>query len=450
MRRIRSLTARLVVSALVWLAVALGVGGTVLAFAFRDTVERSFDRRLDALVQALVAAVEVRPDGTLTLSRPLGDPRFEQVFSGWYWQVSGDGGPALRSRSLWDQVLPPDGARHGGAPQRREMMGPRRQPLVVIERDLTFPDREGTIHVLIAADRTEVDDEVRHFDLLLLLALGSLGGVLLAAVISQVRFGLRPLRALAGELAALRKAPGRRLGLEYPVEVAPLVRAMNAVLDHDADLIERARTHVGNLAHALKTPLSVLKVESRNPHPDGVVITEQVTAMTRLVEYHLNRARSSASSAVALGLRVPVAEVVEGLRPVLAKVYGERNLSWRIDVAEDAEFVGERGDLEEIVGNLLDNACKWAATTVAVSARGTGGALIIAVEDDGPGLDPEQAALAANRGVRLDERAPGWGLGLAVVSDLVALLGASLRLDRSPLGGLRATVAFQGRANKLE
>lgn len=436
-----SLSLRLIAAALVWLAVMLAIGGVVLALAFRSTVEQEFSNRLDAVLKAMIAATEIGPDGTVVGVRPLGDPRFDQVFSGWYWEVTEPGGRKVRSRSLWDSVIEPvDG---GAQLHMRRVTGPNGEPLLVVERDLTFPDAKGPVHLLVAGDLREVGEGVRQFDLLLLTSLGLMGLGMAVAVAIQVRYGLRPLRAMASDLRAVREGSRARLAGRYPREVAPLAAAMNSVLDNDAELIERARTHVGNLAHGLKTSLAIVAAELEGA-VDRKVLLEQVRVMRRLIEHHLGRASAVAGAGRVLGVVVPVRAVAEAVAGALAKVFADRKLEVEIDIAPDMAFRGQREDLEEIAGNLMENSCKWATRRVRVSARNEEGSLMLSVEDDGPGMEPEQAAEAARRGKRLDEKAPGWGLGLSIVSDLVEVNGGEMSFSRSPLGGLLVSVRLPG------
>jgi signal transduction histidine kinase len=427
-----SLSIRLIAGALVWLVLMLAVGGWVLASTFRDAVEHEFGHRLDATLRALVGAAEVGPDGTVDLARPLGDLRFEQIYSSWYWQLAEPSGRLVRSRSLWDARLP------AAASGMSRLAGPKGEALLAASRDIDFPGAAAPVRVTVAGDLAEVDEEVRRFSLLLVVALGLLGLGLAAAIVIQVRFGLRPLRDLAAELEKVRAGEGgARLTGPHPREVAPLADAMNAVLDHDEALIERARTHVGNLAHALKTPLAILKAEAG----EQGVIGAQVAAMTRLIEYHLARASAAAGSGRVLGKRVAVAAVAGEIAQALSRIHAAKGLDFAIEIPAEACFRGQREDLEEVLGNLMDNACKWAASRVRVSAAAEG-RLAVTVEDDGPGLSPEQAEAAARRGARLDEGAPGWGLGLSIVADVVGVNGGSLEFARSKLGGLAAIVRF--------
>lgn len=429
---VRSLSKRLVVAALIWLVLLLALGGWGLAWAFRDTLAREFGRRLDALVLTAIAAIEVKPDGSVTLDRSLGDPRFEQIYSGWYWQISTPGGGLLRSRSLWDQSLETAPGHEGGV--LRRAMGPQGERLLVAERDVELPESAGTVHVLVAADPAEVADGVHRFNLLLIASLGTLGLGMAVAVRIQVRFGLRPLRTMMEDLEAVHRGQRPRLNGAYPHEVAPLAEAMNEVLDHDAELIERARTHVGNLAHGLKTPLAVILAEMA-AEPDRKVVAAQLAIIRRLIEHHLGRA-SAEAGAGRMGQKQAVAPVVSDLAAAMRKVFADRALDIAIAVDADATFLGQNEDLAEMIGNLMENACKWARSQVRVSAGSNGGGLVVTVEDDGPGMTPEQAREAAGRGKRLDEMTAGWGLGLSIVADLVAVNGGTMDFEAAPLGGL--------------
>ncbi|WP_421994482.1 ATP-binding protein [Reyranella sp.] len=437
----RSLSVRLVLAALVWLAVLLGVGGVVLSLAFRGAVEEEFGYRLDAILKTIIAATEVAPDGAVSMARPLGDPRFDRVFSGWYWQIVAPDGRRLRSRSLWDSVIAVAPGDETSAVRRID--GPNHERLLVVERDLRFANAAGPVHLLVAGDLAEVSGGVRRFDLLLVLSLGLLGLGMAVAVIVQVRYGLRPLRAMAADLAAVKAGDAPRLAGRYPRELAPLAAAMNGVLDNDADLIERARRHVGNLAHGLKTSLAVIGAELQGA-ADRKVLREQVEAMRRQIEHHLGRAAAMAGGGRTLGVKTSVESVATGVAGALAKVHAERGLTMDLGIAPGLVFRGSREDLEEIVGNLLENACKWAKRRVRLRARESDGRLHIAIDDDGPGLPADQFADALRRGRRLDEKAPGWGLGLSIAADLVDVNGGRMDLSRSELGGLAVTIVMPG------
>lgn len=434
-----ALSTRLILGAAVWLVLILALGGGVLTWVFRDTVENEFSRRLDAILNGMIASMAATSDGQVTLSHPLGDPRFERVYSGWYWQITEPSGTLLRSRSLWDSTLRPTGSDTKLHLSRTE--GPNGEPLLVAERDITFLDANGLVHVMVAGDLREVSDSVHRFNLLLIAALGLLGFGLVLAIMIQVRFGLRPLRSLAADLDGVRRGTHPRLAEQYPREIAPLATAMNGVLDKDAQLIERARRHVGNLAHGLKTPLAVISAEMEGD-PDRSVLRKEVLTMRRLIEHHLGRASAVAGAGERIGVSTQMADTAREIAGVLHKVFAERNLTIDIEIDNTVAFPGHREDLEEILGNLMENACKWASSRVLVSAEQTAEQMIFTVEDDGPGMSAEQTAEASRRGKRFDEIAPGWGLGLSIVADLVEVTGGRITLTQSPLGGLKVCIEF--------
>lgn len=451
-RRSRSsLATRLFLSATAWVVVILVITGFVLSSVYRQAVERSFDRRLNLYLRTLVAETTTPEEsGADHQIQSLGDPLFEIPLSGWYWQISrlDSEKPDVRSsRSLWDKQLPklddksgpltPAGVRLG------YVVGPEDQRLRMIERQVDFGN-DGRFLITVAGDASEIFDETRTFDYYLGGTFLALTLVLVFTTIFQVRFGLAPLKRISESLAAIRSGRAERLEGEFPVEIEPLARETNALIDANREIVERARTHVGNLAHAIKTPLSVI-VNEANVHradPFATKVLEQADVMRDQVAHHLQRARIAARVTV-IGTVTDVAPVLDGLRRTMEKIHRERDISVASSVADHARFRGERQDLEEMVGNLVDNACKWARSRVDVEAvvePGVDGTstLRILVDDDGPGLSPAERAQVARRGQRLDESKPGSGLGLAIVVDLAGLYQGSLALGASPTGGLRA------------
>ena len=443
--RSRSLAFRLISGAALWIVAALAVGGIIISTLFRDSVERNFDARLSVHVDSLIAVTTADVSSRLVISRTLPDPRFDIPYSGWYWQVSDPRGtPQVRSRSLWDKALMLPPSAEVGVMQTEEIKGPDGARLRVRFIDVTLPDlpiQSPPVRFAVAARISELEAELRPFNLALVWSLGALGLGLAVAVAIQVRVGLQPLRRIRVALNDIRKGRVEHLEGEWPTEVRPLVNELDALLDHNADVLDRARTHVGNLAHALKTPLAVLTNEvSRKGGPRTDAIDRQVDAMHRWIDHYLTRARAAATGTV-LGARTAVPPVLDDLRRTLLRIHADKALS--IDVGGGvgtAAFRGEQQDLEEMLGNLMDNACKWAASAVTLSVTTEADRLTITIDDDGPGLTSDQRELALGRGKRLDESAPGSGLGLAIVSDIAALYGGELKLLESPAGGLRAAL----------
>lgn len=441
-----SLAFRLVAAAVLWITAALAVGGFLISALFRDSVERNFDARLTVHLDSLIAAAELGESEELELLSTPSDPRFKLPYSGWYWQAWDDrGNVLLRSRSLWDQTLLYPVAIEKGVARTDMMPGPGGDVLRVRSIDITLPDQPASappLRFAVAANQSELEAELRPFNLALLWSLAALGLGLGSAVAVQVRIGLRPLRRIRIALKDIRAGRSQRMAGDWPDEVRPLVREVDALLEHDAVVLERARTHVGNLAHALKTPLAVLGNEAtRKDAPDAAAIGRQVSTMRRWIDHYLARARAAATGAV-LGARTPVAPVIEDLRRTLKRIHVDRDLTMETVAAPNIFFRGERQDLEEMMGNLMDNACKWARGRVNVTVTAEQNLVSLAIDDDGPGLPEHQRKLAMGRGRRLDESAPGSGLGLAIVGDIAGLYGGALRLEESALGGLRAMLTL--------
>src|ERR1041385_5692646 len=455
--RANSLALRLFLSATAVTVVILLITGVVLSSLYRDGVERSFDRRLDVYLKTLVADVSA-PEENEKLPQSLGEPLFDLPLSGWYWQTTrlNAAKPEVKSsRSLWDSGLPhledlhvptgPDGTR------KRYVTGPEDQRLRLVERTVDLGE-EGRYLVAVAGDAQEIEEEAQSFDRALAVTFGLLAVVLLLTTMFQVQFGLAPLKRISESLAAIRSGAAERLEGRFPEEIAPLARETNALIDANREIVERARTHVGNLAHALKTPLSVIVNEAtaRGDDPLAMKVREQAAVMRDQVQHHLERARIAARATV-IGTVTEVAPVVTALARSMEKIHRDRGIAIDIETAPSAKFRGERQDLEEMVGNLVDNACKWAASQVLIEVAveppaeaGTGPRLRIVVEDDGRGLAAAERAQVSRRGQRLDESKPGSGLGLSIVVDLAALYGGDLTLGSAPTGGLRAELRLPG------
>ena len=436
----RSLRVRLLLAATCSVVAALVLAGVGLTLVFEQHVERRLESELVNHLNQLTAALEVEPGGAPEVAGALSDPRFLRPYGGLYWQIDDAAGDRLRSRSLWDFALqlPPDPPAAGELRQAR-LAGPAHSELLAVERGLQIGGR--TLRLTIAIDRREIAENVRAFGWDTALSLGILALVLLVAAAAQVMVGLRPLKGLRAELARVHAGAAQRLEARFPSEVQPLVDDLNTLLEQQMAAVERARTQAGNLAHGLKTPLTVLAAEQRQLAERGEaaaaeVLGQQIDAMGRQIDYQLARARA-ASSGRRPGLVTPVRPLIERLARVIQRVGTGRAVELSVEVAPGHSFAGEAQDLEEMVGNLLDNACKWARQRVRVDSRSGAGRLVLLIEDDGPGLPPERREEVFERGRRLDRSVPGSGLGLAIVRDLAEIYGGEVALEDAAGGGLR-------------
>jgi signal transduction histidine kinase len=440
--RLNSLAFRLIAGASAWAAVALLVAGIILTSLYRDTVERAFDERLSVYLKTLVGNLAAQPPGQLGDPGNLGEQRFELIYSGWYWQVRQAGGAVLlASRSLATDTLDVSKAvrvRTENGVESAILTGPDDQQLRILQRTISF-DVDHRYDVMIAGNASELEAEIRDFQTSVALTLSIFGIGLVAATAFQIRWGLKPLDQLRHGLAELRSGREQRFEGPLPAEIEPLVKELNALMDSNQEIIERSRTHVGNLAHALKTPLSVITNEARaSQGPLGAKVGEQAEIMRTQINHHLDRARIAARSKV-IGAITEVEPVLTRLARAMRRIHGDRDLSIEANVPAGIRFRGEQQDLEEMTGNLVDNACKWAksAVEIEVIALDPEEALMIRIDDDGPGLTVDEMQEATRRGKRLDESKPGSGLGLSIVTELVGLYGGQFSMDRSPLGGLR-------------
>ncbi|HEY8581210.1 MAG TPA: ATP-binding protein [Beijerinckiaceae bacterium] len=446
-----SIARRLFVGATIWSTLVLVIAGVFLSAVYRNAAERAFDDRLGVYLRALVADIALSGDDAASAPGQLGEPQFELTQSGWYWQITRLDGqsPTIRaSRSLFAARLPrlselgvgPDatGLRRGSAE------GPDGRQLRMLERIIDVGS-DGQWLVQVAASREDVDLQVRTFILALTAAFIALGVALVGATALQVRYGLRPLRRLQQQVASIRRGESERIGGAFPPDLAPLAGELNLLIASNREVLDRARTQVGNLAHALKTPLSVIANEASSERSQlAELVRAQTMLMRDQVTWHLDRARAAARSTI-IGAAADVEPTLAGLIRTFEKIYRDRGVDFTLASAHGLRFRGERQDLEEMVGNLVDNAGKWARRNVSLAAEpmprtAEQAYLRLVVEDDGPGLPAERRAEAMTRGSRLDETKPGSGLGLSIVADLAKIYGGSLSLEDAASGGLRAVL----------
>ena len=446
-----SLVGRLILLAAGWSVALLVAAGFGLSAVFHQAALNEFDQGLSEDIDSLLAGSAVTPGGEL-FAPAITDARATRAYSGKYWQLAelrtdGRLHPVndQRSRSLFDQEIasPPDAAARVSAAHGKlffyETGGPLNQKLRVAVRQISFPGYPKPVIFMVGQDHAHIDQDVRGFAVITALTLLALGIGLVVAVVIQVRIGLAPVFGMEREVADVRVGKRSRLTGAYPSELDPLAQELNALLDHNQEVVERQRTHVGNLAHALKTPISVMLAEARTtPGPLAEVVERQAAAMQGHVEHHLRRARAAARS-IKSGERTPVAEVLDELTRMLERVFPDGEIEW--DADDDLAFLGERQDLQEMAGNLMENACKWRRRRVRITASPLSDSrLTLTVEDDGPGLPPEEREAALKRGQRLDESTPGSGLGLSIVTELAGAYGGVVTLADSPLGGLKVAL----------
>jgi signal transduction histidine kinase len=447
----RSLVGRLVWLATAWSLMVLVGMGLALTAVFNDAAISRFDDDLFDVANGLYAEATVEPNGQINPPAFV-DQRAQRAYSGKYWQIADlSAGPRpralARSYSLFDAVLnaPPNVLAilrsKPGTARYYDTVGPAQdghEPLRAVALLAYLPGHAAPVIFMAAENRASLNRDEHRFAIYTSAALLLLGAGVAALVVLQVRVGLGPLFNMGREIADVRKGRAQRLTQPYPREIAPLANELNALLDHNQEVVERQRTHVGNLAHALKTPISVLLTEAQG-HPGFLseVVVRQSLAMREQVEHHLRRARAAARAQTS-GERTQVAPVLDEIARTLERIFGDKGVVIDWDADEDLCFLGERQDLQEMAGNVMENACKWCRGRVWASAMDAGaGRLRLCIDDDGPGLPPDQRDEVLKRGARLDESAPGSGLGLSIVHELARAYGGDLTLSQSRHGGLR-------------
>jgi len=454
-----SLARRIAIAATIWGVLVLIGGAVALSAVYRAQtlalVEQDLQETLITLSRELIREDSILPDGRVTDTERTyfpSDARFQTQYSGQYWAVVaispdqtmvGD----FRSKSLWDEDVPvtPDlisrAVTAPGVTQYGNYDGPADQRSRVAVLAIVIENRPTPLILVAAADRTPNDVAATRFRNLLLGTMIALFGGVFAAMLLGIRYSLDPLVRLQADVARVREGETQKLDGDYPSEVRPLTEELNKLIEHNREVVERARTHVGNLAHALKTPLAVLKNEASGQSQLDNVVRRQADAMQTNVEHYLKRARMAAR-AETIGARTDVRPVIDGLARLLNRLFDARGIEVTVEGAASALFRGEQQDFEEMAGNLMENACKWAASEVRVRISDQAQGLVVTVEDDGAGLTEAERQAALKRGVRLDETTPGTGLGLSIVKELAELHKGELQLGVAELGGLSATLRF--------
>jgi signal transduction histidine kinase len=446
--RANSLALRLMLSSAVIACTLLVAAGLLLGVLFQRALERNFDARLQAVMDGLLANVTLKADGSPELTDPIADTRFALAESGWYWQVEPPVDSAavpLVSQSLLNMELdvPERAVADPKAVEQFYLRDRKGLQLRAIRQGYKLFGNAQPYAFLVAGNFDELSSEVKSFRNVLYSILGLLGLGLLGATFFQVRFGLRPMQEMQHKLNDIRSGKAELLEGNFPSEIQPVAQELNLLIQSNKEILDRARMQVGNLAHALKTPISVLTNEAQNnASPLAARLREQLDVMLAQVNLYLDRARRAAR-AQALGASCEVEPVLQALARTLQRIHRDKGLEISVDAASGLKFRGERQDLEEMVGNLMDNASKWAVKRVEAklepAAVGVDGRLWLAIviDDDGPGIPPAMRAIALKRGQRLDETKPGSGLGLSIVSETAAMHGGSLEFESASIGGLR-------------
>jgi signal transduction histidine kinase len=447
----RSLTVRVIALSTIWAVLALIAIATVITTLYRQASERGFESLLSAHLFNLISSVGVSESGSLMGSPDLGDLRFSQPASGWYWAVE----PV--SKGLTGELRSPSMIRSVPSPTAFEVPfslefrrnytaeGISGEELEIIESEFVLDAKNRVARFRVMGNLSELEAEIAGFERRLYTYLSIFGAGMIAINAAAILFGLQPLQRVRNALALVREGTAQRLDGSFPAEIEPLANETNALIENNRRIVERSRTQVGNLAHSLKTPLAVLLNEGYLIGGDkGRLITDQATAMQRQLDHYLQRARIAAQRDSVV-YRTPVAASLRRMVRVIEKLNPKTKVELSLP-PEEILFAGEREDLEEITGNLLENAMKWAKSAVRVSVASAGeksGAFILSIEDDGPGIPEDKAREALKRGRRLDESKPGTGLGLAIVSELVNEYGGRLALERSVLGGVNALIELK-------
>lgn len=443
---LNSIRLRITVASLAAIAIAIFTANILIANLFKEHALKQFEATMQVQLNQIASLIVAEPkSGRIELTSQPSEPRWSAPLSGYYWQINLPDGQLLRSRSLWDSILNVSQKETAGTSNFYYIDDLSNQHLLALTKSLSIDGGSTKFLLTVASDTKELDKAILAFQssiqgYLLILAI-----VLLAILFLQISFGLSPLSALKMALHRFHIGEAERVEGAFPVEFNPLVAELNDVIEKNSTIVTRAKTQAGNLAHAMKTPIAVISnaLEDRNISHDSfkALVQEQIYKAKEQIDWNLAKARA-ATSVKNSRLKTSVLPVIESIVAVMRKVYAEKALRIELQNPAASSFIfnGEEHDLQEIVGNLLDNACKWAKTRVDISAASYKDGLQIVVEDDGLGVNPADYGKVLRRGFRVDELTQGSGLGLAIVDDLISLYGGSIELGHSSLGGLRVQV----------
>ena len=444
-----SLALRLFLSASVWIIFTLFSGGLLLSNVFRESTQKAFEDKLNFFMETLIGASRVDSTSSITVVSELGDPRFYRPYSGWYWQINEKSKTLVRSRSMWDQVFTLDKRLIGGRAKfidetlrqsAQNNPGVSSQNLVVIQREISFPGMSTPITFMVSGNTNEFEKNISRYNNILVSSLVLLGLGLFVSVFLQVKFGLLPLEKIKNSLFKIRNGDATKLEDIYPTEVSPLAKEINTLLDHNEKIISRAKMNVGNLAHALKTPVAVIKNHITAKKNDDV-IDSQMIVIENYINKYLQKARASATSKLKK-TKIDITEVIKKMRQIFKKINPELKIIFKSN-NEKFLIAGSEDDIDEIIGNVMENACKWTKTQVIIEIfKISKDQIKLCISDDGPGLPEKKMKEVFDRGFRLDEQTQGTGLGLNIVKDAVKNLAGSVWLEKSKFGGLKVNIIF--------
>lgn len=436
----RSLSFRIIATSGAWVVIALAVTAILLVYTYRDHTVRHYDEHVSMHLDELFEAGQLGPDGSFELTFSPSDPRYLVPNSGWYWEVRQSGNSLLRSASLGDASLDLNGIKPGEIQGIYEISGPVNEGLRAHMVEVNLAPGLAPFVYLSTAPMDGLSVDVHSYSAHILASFILLGIGLLIAVVLQVRFALKPIRAIKSGIAQIREGKATKLPQSALEDVQTLVDELNNLLEHNTALLQRARTRLADLAHSVKNPLTVINNETRDmDEAQRNLIIRQTSDISKSVDRYLSRARASGTEKV-LRERTSVSQAVADLVFVMRRICKQQKLNFDDSGLKECWFRGDSQDLEEVLGNLLDNSCKWAEYTVVIQAETIGDRLVIMIEDDGPGIPENEIESVMSRGHRLDESKPGHGQGLGIVKDIIDLYAGSLILGKSRLGGLKAVL----------
>ena len=442
-----SLAVRLFISATVWIMLTLVSAGLLLSDLNQNSNFKAFDDRLNLLLETLIGSSRLDSSDGITVVSTIGDPRYFQPYSGWYWQINDGAKTLARSRSMWDQVFTIDKRLIGGRSQfvsqaltnDNQVKKIEKKKLHIIQREISFPGYKNPITFTVSGDTEEYQGNIKKFNNTLQTILIALGVGLMFAVFLQVNFGLLPLNKIKTALFKIRNGDEKNLQDPYPLEVQPLATEINNLLEHNEKIIERAKTHVGNLAHVLKTPLAVVsnEIDSKDK-----VLANQIQLMKRQIDRYLKKAHLDSLGKVAKE-KINIIELSKKMVGIFLKLYPSKDIKLTSSI-DNAFILSSFEDMEEVIGNIVENSCKWAGTSVLLEIKKSDENHIQMIfSDDGPGLPQDKMKKVFARGFRLDEQTPGTGLGLNIVKDIVETTKGEVWLTKSSkFGGLEVNIKF--------